>query len=517
MADPLATDTLDCVLVGPHDLDFDTVEKNLRAMGEDSVAYRVLKTNSVVHDGRRMPYFDLLNTLMEEATGSPSDMHVCELPSLAVCHLKTALHRSGLVSEVVNFFTAERHRLVELLSRNPLAVAVTSTFYVDNQALKEIVEFVREHNSTTRIIVGGPHILNIQSNYEEQAQDFMFAEIGADFYVCDSQGEHSLSLLLHELRRPRPQLLRVPNLVYTRDGRTFNRSLRTVENNPIGESAVDWSLFDPGFYAPTVQMRTARSCSFSCSFCQYPSLGGPLSLNSLDEIEHQLRHFQEVGVENVVFIDDTFNVPFPRFKKICRMMIENEFTFNWFSFFRCANSDDEAFDLMAESGCKGVFLGLESGDNRILKNMNKSASAEKYRKGIAKLKERDILTFASLIVGFPGETEETVQNTVDFITDTAPTFYRAEMYYHYTSVPIHQRADEYGLRGTGYHWRHDTMDAAQACAMVENMYRGIDSSLIMPGYMFDFWSIPYLMGMGMDVQSITNFMATAQKSMVDHL
>ncbi len=509
---------LDCILIGPHELDFDQYEAGLRAMGDDSIAYRVLKTNSSVLDGRRMTYYDMLNRMMSDATGQPSDLHVCKLPSLAIGHLKTALHRAGLVSEEVNFFTREQDKLIELLARSPRAVAITSTFYVDNDALTEIVAFVREHNPDTRIIVGGPHILNVHNTYDAEAQDFVFRSIGADIYICDSQGEGTLTQVLRALRTGKwAGLALVPNLVYTRDRKTFSRTGRSIEENPITESVVDWSLFDTGFYAPTVQMRTARSCAYSCAFCQYPQLGGPLSLNSVDFVESQLRQFQEAGVENVVFIDDTFNVPFPRFKQLCRMMIRNKFDFNWFSFFRCANSDDEAFDLMAESGCKGVFLGIESGDNEILKNMNKSASAEKYRRGIGKLTDRGIMSFASLIVGFPGETQDSVKTTMDFIAETAPTFYRAEMYYHYAAVPIHQQADKYGLKGTGYHWRHNTMDAQEACAAVEHMYRTIDSSIIMPGYMFDFWSIPYLLGQGMETDHLTAFMRRAADAMVQNL
>ena len=507
---------LDCILVGPHEMDFDAVEQATRSMGERSGAYRVLKTNSVRFRGRRMPYYDMLNQLMGEATGRPSRLHVCELPSLAICHLKTWLHRAGLTTAEINFFTTGKARLADLLAEEPTAVAVSTTFYVDNDAVTEIVRFVRENSrADTKIIIGGPHVMNICKNYDEESQDFIFSQIGADFYICDSQGENSLAQLLHALRSKRVgDVGKVPNLIYANGGGSFRRTLRVIENNSIEDSVVDWSLFDKDFYTPTVQLRTARSCSFSCAFCQYPSLGGPLSLNSLESVERQLRHFAEAGVQNVVFIDDTFNVPFPRFKKLCRMMIKNGFDFNWYSFFRCGNSDDEAFDLMAESGCKGVFLGIESGDNRILKNMNKSASAEKYRNGIGKLKERGILSMASLIVGFPGETKETITNTMNFIEETAPTFYRAELYYHYAGVPIHQQAAEYGIKGTGYRWKHNSMEWEEACEWVETMYRTIGSSLIMPGYMFDFWSIPYLLGSGMSTDRLKEFMRTAQGVML---
>lgn len=502
--------SLDCILVGPHELDFDEYESSLRRMGEDSIAYRVLKANSTVHEGRRMTYYDMLNAMLP----GDRDLHVCKLPSLALAHLKTAVHRAGLVAEEVNFFTWETDRLLALMARNPRAIAITSTFYVDNAALTEVVAFIRKHDDRVPIIVGGPHILNVHNTYDVEARDFIYRSIGADIYITDSQGEFTLVQVLRALRTGKAGLALVPNLAYSTDGTTFTHTRRALEENPIDQATVDWSLFDPGFYAPTVQMRTARSCAYSCAFCQYPQLGGPLSLNSIEDIEAQMHVFQEAGVRNLVFIDDTFNVPFPRFKKLLRMMIKNRFDFDWFSFFRCANSDDEAFDLMAESGCKGVFLGIESGDNRILKNMNKSASAEKYRRGIGQLNQRGILSFASLIVGFPGETQDSVRTTMDFIAETEPTFFRAEMYYHYPAVPIAREADKYGLRGTGYHWRHDTMTAEEACVAVETMYRTIDRSLIMPGYMFDFWSIPYLLGEGLGIEHLTAFVRRAGEGLV---
>jgi hypothetical protein len=225
----------------------------------------------------------------------------------------------------------------------------------------------------------------------------------------------------------------------------------------------------------------------------------------------------EVGVKNIVFIDDTFNVPLSRFKDICRLIIKKRYLFDWYSFFRCSNSDDEAFDLMAMSRCKGVFLGIESGDEKILKGMNKFANIERYKHGIRKLKEREIITFASVMVGFPGETDDSVKNTMEFLEENCPDFYRAELYYHYSDVPIHKQADVYGLLGAGYSWKHKTMDWRRAVELVQLMYKTVKGPTISPAYMFDFWSIPYLMGKGLSLDQIKGFSGIAQEILVDSL
>jgi radical SAM PhpK family P-methyltransferase len=506
--------SLDCIVVGHNDVDFGTVEEMLADTRGRSAAYVDLQANSVPFHGRRMTYMSLLNEVLQEATGRPHDLHECELPHLGAAYLTNFLLRRGFAVEKINFFNKDGQRFRDLMeTASPRAVAITTTLYVDHAPIREIVSFVRAHNPETLIIVGGPHIFNVCSTQPPLAQDFLFEEIGADIYIFDSQGELTLSQVLEQLRGD-GDLSRVPNLIYVADRQGLARTPRQVEKNDMNSEAIDWSRFDAAEYTPTVQTRTARSCAFSCSFCRYPVNAGPLTLTELARLENELSFLRSAGVRNVVFIDDTFNVPLPRFKDICRLMIRRNFGLNWYSFFRASNSDDEAIDLMVESGCKGVFLGLESGDPGILKNMAKHADPDKYRYAIRRLNEVGISSFASIIVGFPGETEETFANTRRFLEETSPTFYRAEIYYHYVNVPIAKRSEELGIKGSGYSWRHRTMDWARAAELVRELYSGLRGPRVLPGYMFDFWALPYLTGKGFTIDQIKDFTAIAQRMLV---
>jgi len=507
---------LDCLIIGHNDMDFGLVEEYLKKTQNYSGAYTDLKANSVNFHGRRITYMTLLNQILKSSTGK--DPHFCltDIPHLGAVILKSFLQKRGFNVEIINSFNNNRDQLIDLLSQSPNAVAIMTTFYVDNAPIIEISQFIKQHNPGVKIIIGGPHIFNLFANQESKTLEFIFKSIEADFYICDSQGELTLSLILEELRGGGKQdFSNIPNLTYTFDNIEFHQTKRVVEDNDLSESSADWSYFDRAYYAPTTQLRTARSCAFSCSFCKYPLMAGPLNLISVEGIEKELDYLSEAGVTNVVFIDDTFNVPLSRFKDICRLIIKKRYSFDWYSFFRCSNSDDEAFDLMEKSRCKGVFLGIESGDEKILKGMNKFANVERYKNGIRKLKERGIITFASIIVGFPGETEQSVSNTMEFLEDTCPDFYRAELYYHYSDVPIHKQADEYGIRGAGYSWKHNTMDWRRAAELVQNMYKTVKGPSVFPAYMFDFWSIPYLIGRGLSIGQITGFTRIAQEILVD--
>jgi radical SAM PhpK family P-methyltransferase len=299
---------------------------------------------------------------------------------------------------------------------------------------------------------------------------------------------------------------------YLRTDPGFRYTRPKPETNDLDECAIAWDQFSDGDIGATVQTRTARSCAFKCSFCDFPVRAGALSLASIETVEWELRQLAARDVRNVVFIDDTFNVPIGRFKELCKMMIRNGFDFDWYSFFRCsAARDDETYDLMQASGCKGVFLGIESGDESVLKNMAKGGSLHHYRNGIAALHERGIITFASLICGFPGETEQSVSNTISFLNDTQPTFFRTELWWYNHRAPVHAQAPSMGIKGRGYEWEHATMNVHQACDAADIMFREVSGPTWLPGYNYDFWSLPYLLGKGFSLDQITRFLKTVQE------
>jgi radical SAM PhpK family P-methyltransferase len=507
---------LDCVVIGYNETPFEKYETILRDWGEDSEAYRDLKFSFVNLEGRKLDYISLLNHSWGLAhnsyqnIGGRKEFESGDIPNLAAVYLTWFLRKAGLAAKYINLFQSEKSKLEEYLADDPYCVAVTTTFYLLNFPVNEIVEFVRSRNPRVKIVVGGPLVANHLRNYSGRRLEEVLQDMGADYYVADSQGELTLRQIVECLRN-KGEIGSVPNLIYFSDGK-MTRTQTLPENNSLDENYIDWSGFPDEDLGRTIQTRTARSCAFSCSFCNYPGRAGKLTLADTSTFEKELNSIRGLGsVENLVFIDDTFNVPLERFKEMCRMMINKGYQFNWFSYFRCSNSDEEAIDLMAQSGCRGVFLGIESGSPSILKNMNKAATIEKYEKGIRLLHERGILTFGSFILGFPGETAETIKETTDFIRKTAPTYYRTQMWYCEPGTPIDRQREKHKISGKGFVWNHATMESMEAMDHIEKMFLSISESQWLPQWSFDFWIIPYLLGKGISLNRFGNFMAPANK------
>lgn len=507
---------LDCVVIGYNEIPFERYESFLRAYGEDTEAYRDLKFSFVNIADQKLDYMGLLNHTIAQTRNNGHSLTPEEsfksgdIPNLAAVYLTNYLRMRGVHAKYINLFQDEKDKLLEFLKQKPTCVAITTTFYVVNLPVNEMVEFIREHAPEVKIVVGGPLVANHVRGTNGDELKAALSDMGADIYVVEGQGELTLSQIIECLNND-GDLSSVPNIIYFENGQ-LRRTKVVAENNSLDENFVNWSSFPDEKLGVTLQTRTARSCAFKCSFCNYPGRAGALTLASVDVIEKELDLMLALGdVQNVVFIDDTFNVPFPRFKDICRMMIRKKYPFNWFSYFRCSNSDQEAIDLMAESGCKGVFLGIESGSPTILVNMNKAATIEKYHRGIEMLRQRNIMTFGSFIIGFPGETDQTVKETVDFIKDAKPDYYRAQLWYCEPGTPIQLERAKYEINGEGFVWSHKTMESLEAMDHIDRMFLTIDESIWLPQWSFDFWTIPYLVGRGISFAHFKSFMTDAQK------
>jgi p-methyltransferase len=501
-------DQVDCVVVGYNSTPIDEYAEWVRTFGEDSEAFRDLQYSCVNLGRRPLGYTELFNEALD-AAGRRTRLVACGIPNLAAVYLTQFLRRSGLCADFVSSFRTEQARLDHLLACEPRVLAVTTTLYLSGRPVKEIADYVRAKSPTTKVVAGGPLICNHLRDHQGLPLWLLLRETGADLFVTDAQGEATLARLTRALRDG-DDLASVPNLAWI-SGPTVAQTSREPEGNDLNRCAVRWDEIDPARLGPTLAIRTARSCAFSCAFCNYPQRAGELTTASVDTVEAELDSAARSGAKNLVFIDDTFNVPLPRFKDICRAMIRKGHGFSWYSYLRCSQLDEEAVHLMRDSGCRAVFLGIESASDDMLRRMAKKAVARQYYRGIEWLKNAGIQSFASFIVGFPGETEESVRETERFVECAEPEWYRAQLWYNEPGTPISQQGHEYNLSGTGFVWRHDSMDSEGAMDLIDRLFLTVRRSTWLPQWEFDFWALPYLDGLGIDLGLSRRALRAAQK------
>ena len=496
---------IDCVLIGFNDEAMETTIKRTEPYKDKGAAYRHMVSRSAIVNNKRLKYSELVKESISHSLGLPCDLSIYRMPNMAVHYLMQYLkNRSISVEPVNNYNFGKEHLKKLLLTKQPSIIGVSTTCIVEAAPIREVIDYIHSISSDVTVVVGGPFINSINYEYEGQQQDYLLQRIGADVYIHERQGEKTLYKLCLAFREKNPRLDDIPNIIYKKEGQ-FIRTRKEAENISLDEEPVKEFTFYKNHIKPPVYVRTAISCSLHCAFCRYPILGGEPMYMSIASIEKNLDYIYSIGVKSIVFIDDSFNIPLERFKEILKLMIRKKYNFKWFSFFRISHSDEETYALMAESGCTGVLLGVESGCNTILKNMDKQVTREKLLWGIQQLTRHKIISYASCIIGFPGETVQTAQETVHFIKEAKPTFYDLQCWFYENAVPIAKEKDYYHLSGYGYSWSHKDMNSEQASSIVEDAIKTITESCFMPSLSFNLWSLAYYMSQGASLQEFVEF------------
>ena len=162
----------------------------------------------------------------------------------------------------------------------------------------------------------------------------------------------------------------------------------------------------------------------------------------------------------VYFVDDIFTVKKKRVKTILSMMIEQNLGMDWKCEARTDHLDDEICELMSKAGCSRVKLGFESGSNRLLKSIQKDETREDMLRGVKMLKNANVPFTAYFMAGFPGETDEDLEQTIEFAKEikadyyslsvVAP-YYGTKMYYDLIDdgVELDKKPWEYFFHQTG--------------------------------------------------------------------
>jgi anaerobic magnesium-protoporphyrin IX monomethyl ester cyclase len=517
---------VDCLLVGHNEMNFadyyGILENMAASSGRDHVAFRDLQYNCVEYKGAHHQGQDLLTTLYNEGRSDAEKkiFYNGDCFWTALAYLGTYLNKRGYSFHYVNLFQFEKEKLREMILNNEYrAIVLTGTMYVFEQNIWEVVKFIRSIRKDIKIVAGGPYISKQAEEREPEYLKPLFKYLDADFFCYGREGEQTLTRLIDALRSGLP-LEDIPNLAY-RENRSFRINRKVFEHTPLEENIIDYSLFRDDYgKSGWANVRISDGCPYACGFCSFPEHGNERYVTlSLERIEQEFDAIKACGtITHIFFVDATFNVPKKKFKDIMRLMIRKEYGFKWHCFFRCDQADEEAITLMKEAGCIGVFLGLESASPVVLRNMDKTAHKEDFRRTMPIFKRLGIRQMISVQVGFPGETYDTFNETMEFLEEIKPDFTRIQIWFCDVTTPVWFKRNTFSLQGKGYGWRHYTMDAETAVALVEDAFMHLEGVTWIPdpGYNWVFCYMLEKTGMSIERQKafLESFAAAAKERLV---
>ena len=330
---------------------------------------------------------------------------------------------------------ARDHTLDECLQmaedlRPGLIVVDTSTPSIrsDLEAAKALKA---QHPDATVVLVGN-HASSEALHILADADTTTFVD-----FICNQEYDYTLRDLAAVLEQ-RGDPLTVAGLFYANNGsprmtspRPYIEKLDELPHvSQVYMRHLDYTKY---FYSitqyPVMTIITGRGCPYQCTFCQYPQTmhGHSYRYRSEEDVVEEFAWIEKnvPSVKEIFIEDDTLTVNRPRIRKMSELLIQRGIKLAWTANSRC-DVDEETLRWMKKAGCRLLCVGVESGNDEILKNIKKRLKADQVRQFAKAARRAGMMIHGCFMLGNPGETRETMEQTFQFAKelnfDTAQFF-----------------------------------------------------------------------------------------------
>jgi anaerobic magnesium-protoporphyrin IX monomethyl ester cyclase len=367
---------------------------------------------------------------------SGSDQPAGNLP-LGLMYIAAVLQKADIKVEILDAFMAGTFRKTgdvlnvgmpfeqikqEIEAKTPDIIGISGPFTCQIENALKLSNLAKEVDPKILTVMGGPHVTLVPQQFLEEARNVDIAVIG--------EGEYAMLEVVQAFEGEK-QLSQVQGIAYRQNGKVVvNPSSPLIENlDKLPYPAYDLvdmeQYLSPkkigyrSFQDKAISMITSRGCPFDCCFCAvHLHMGQKFRAHSS---EYVLSHIQFVvdkfKVKNIFFEDDNLTLDIKRFEAICDGIIERKIKISWETpnGVRADCLNMELLKKMKRSGASSIFVGVESGDQNVLdKVICKSLDLKRVVEFAKDAKQIGLKTGAFYIIGFPGETKENMQRTVDF-------------------------------------------------------------------------------------------------------
>ena len=358
-------------------------------------------------------------------------------PPLGLLYLSSFLKTRGYSVDVFDSTFEERDRLTQRFAREPRGTVGIYTNLMTRRAVLEIIRTAKQHQWT--VILGGPESANYVAEY---------LECGADVVVI-GEGEVTIAELLAELARVGPRKLqRVHGIAFRDEDGAIVRNAERARIEDLDSLPVpDRETIDHQKYldawkthhgASSINLITARGCAYRCNWCSHAVYGHShrrrSPANVADEVQWIIERYDP---DQVWYADDVFTISHPWLESYAKELASRGIHRPFETITRADRlQSTAAVRCLQQLGCYRIWIGSESGSQRILNAMQRGVRVEQVRKSVHLAQAHGIQVGMFLMWGYEGEELEDIAATVEHVKLSNPDVF-------FTTVA-------YPIKGTGY-------------------------------------------------------------------
>jgi len=215
----------------------------------------------------------------------------------------------------------------------------------------------------------------------------------------------------------------------------------------------------PMMKGPFTFIVSSRGCTAGCTYCiKHVSYQYSVRLRSPKLIMEELWKLKSLGINYVNMYADLFTVSREQVMELCQRMIDEKIDMHWTSNSRVDYVDEEMLNMMGKAGSFMIAWGIESGNEQILKHARKGAYPDKVKRALTWAKQAGIMNWGYFIIGLPGETEQTIRQTIDFAKSLPLDIALFHVAAPYPGTPFFFEGVENNWFRPGTRWEHVDMD-----------------------------------------------------------
>lgn len=310
------------------------------------------------------------------------------------------------------------HNLKKIINVDVVGIGGLITTY---SHLKQLIPGLRQIFPKANIVLGGGVTVSPEVIFENMHVDF----------CIHGEGEHTFRELCAAIERQEQHFSNINGISYVEKAEVITTAPRPVEKDLDQFPMPAYNLFPTEIYFNNNVIKNlmrikcgnqrcatllwSRGCPNQCTFC-WRMMARTLRHRSISLVMKEIAYLRsEYAVDSYLFYDECINANRKQSIKFFQALIENGYAAPWYSHARALNLDDELVDIFKRSGCVGLNFGIESGSQLMLTKMKKNVSPIQASQAISTAKRYNIKTICTFIIGMPGESRETVLESIQWI------------------------------------------------------------------------------------------------------
>ena len=379
-------------------------------------------------------------------------------PPLGILYISAYLEQQGVANEIFDATFSSKKELGNYLLKNvPDYLGIYVNLMTKLNVL-EIINFIKSHDelSRTKIILGGP---DVRYNADK------FINHGADYLVI-GEGEESFYELIKALdTNTQKSLKEIPgigfidddgNITLTQDRTLIKKidELPLPNRNKIDISAYQ-NIWKKHHGSDAVSVSTMRGCPYTCRWCSRAVYGLSYRRRSPAIVVDELEIIQtDYHPDTLWFVDDVFTISHKWMNEFTHELKRRNLKINYECITRADRLNEEVISMLKDSGCFRVWIGAESGSQKIIDAMDRRVDVKQVREMIKLTNKYGIETGTFIMLGYPGETEQDIEETIEHLKGSNPDYFTITIAYPINGTEFYQEIEAKQIKS--FNWEINT-------------------------------------------------------------